>query len=150
LPVPGRCLYGSRREMPTSLIDYIVRFFVFYWELLVMVQVKCSSWGITSGWGVASGWGVTNASWCNIHDTIHGTMAIQTVVLTDRSEVLLSVSTSCPASVPLYNSPPEILLPLFQRHRWTVPTPTLTPKTHPSTSSTVNRVLCFLPTCRSI
>jgi hypothetical protein len=28
--------------MPTSLIDYIVHFFVFCWELLVMVRVTYS------------------------------------------------------------------------------------------------------------
>src|SRR5277367_1386378 len=33
-------LYGSRREMPTALIDCIVHFFIFCWELLLMVQVK--------------------------------------------------------------------------------------------------------------
>src|SRR5277367_3141404 len=39
-------LYGSRREMPTSLIDCIVHFFIFCWELLLM---KCSPSGLHSG-----------------------------------------------------------------------------------------------------
>ena len=64
LPTCQCHLYGSRREMPTSLMNCIVHFFIFCWELLVMMQV--TRWGVTSGrgvasrWGVASGWGVAS------------------------------------------------------------------------------------------
>jgi hypothetical protein len=77
---------------------------------------------MTSGWG--------DASWCNIHNTIHGTLAIQTMVLTDRFYSLFQLLIRPPFSFTLVrqnlcrwrrpyhiprSDPPNKLLHLFYR-----------------------------------